>query len=105
MVAYVRGIRDYLAAVGNKAGKDELIAVLKKYASGTTDASVLENAAFPGFDPDGYLNLKTIEASIDWFTARGLLRGKPKLTDLADYQYLNYALERLGRREPAQKVQ
>ncbi len=105
MVAYVRGIRDYLVAVGSKEGKDELIAVLKKYASGTTDASVLENAAFPGFDPDGYLNLKTIEASIDWYAARGLLRGKPKLTDLTDYQYLNYALERLGRREPAQKVQ
>ncbi len=35
---------------------------------------------------------------------RALLKAKPKLPT-ADYQYLDYALERLGRREPPQKVQ
>ena len=105
MVAYVRAIRDYLDAVDNRAGKDELIAVLKKHATGVTDASLLENAVFPGFSPDGYLHLQTIQSSIDWYVVRGLLKAKPKLSDLADYQYLDYALERLGRREPPQKVQ
>lgn len=104
MVGYVRAIRDYLDTVDGKAGKDDLIAVLRKHATGVSDASVLESAVFPGFGPDGYLHLPTIQSSIDWYFARGLLKAKPKLSDLADYQYLDYALERLGRREPPQKV-
>ena len=66
---------------------------------------MLSTVVYPGFSPDGYLNLQTIQNSIDWYYDRGLLKAKPKLADLVDYQYLDYALGRLGRRGPPQKVE
>ena len=90
--------------VGGKAGKDELFAALKKHTTGPNDAAALAGVVFPGFSPDGYLHLQTIESSIAWYFDKGLIKAKPKLSDLVDYQYLEYALERLGRRGPPQKV-
>ena len=105
MVGYVRGIRAYLDAVDGRGGKEELNAALKKYLPNVADPVLLSTIVFPGFSPDGYLNLQTIEKSIDWYYDRGLLKAKPKVPDLVDYQYLDYALDRLGRRGPPQKVQ
>ncbi len=65
----------------------------------------MRSVVFPGFDPDGYLNLKTVNDSIDWYAQRALLKSKPKLTDIVDYTYVDYALERLGRKGPRQSVQ
>lgn len=104
MVGYLRGVRDYLEATGGKKPKDELIGILAKYTSTFKDPSVLQAVTFPGFSPDGYLHLKTLHDSIDWYAQRGLLKQKPKVADLVDYQYLEYALGRIGRRGPAETV-
>jgi NitT/TauT family transport system substrate-binding protein len=105
MVGYVRGIRDYLAAIDDSAGKAELFKLLAKYTNSFKDPSAMRSVVFPGFDPDGYLNLKTVNDSIDWYAQRALLKSKPKLTDIVDYTYVDYALERLGRKGPRQSVQ
>jgi NitT/TauT family transport system substrate-binding protein len=105
LAAYVRGVRDYLAAIKTEAGRQELAALLAKYTNSFRDPASMESVVFPGFDPDGYLNLKTVKDSIDWYSERGLLKSKPPLADLVDYTYLDYALERLGRTGPRQTVQ
>ena len=104
MVGYIKGIRAYLDDVDGKGSKDAISAALRKHATGFSDPAALVGVVYPGFSPDGYLNLKTIRDSIDWYSERGLLKAKPKVSDLVDYQYLDYALERLGRRGPPQKV-
>ena len=74
-------------------------------AAASRVASALAGVVYPGFSPDGYLNLETIRSSIDWYAEKGLLKAKPKVSDLVDYQYLEYALGRIGRRGPPQKVE
>ena len=104
MVGYIRGVRDYLDAASGKKPKDELLASLAKHTTAFKDPSVLQAVVFPGFNPDGYLHTKTITDSIDWYHARGLLKEKPKVADLVDYQFIEYALSRIGRRGPAETV-
>jgi ABC-type nitrate/sulfonate/bicarbonate transport system substrate-binding protein len=105
MVGYLKGVRAYLDAVDGGGNKDEVFNALKKHTTGFADPSALAGVVYPGFSPDGYLNLQTIQSSIDWYAEKGLLKAKPKVSDLVDYQYLEYALGRLGRRGPPQKVE
>ena len=102
MVAYLRGVRDYLDAIEGRSSRQEMFTALGKQIPTFKDPVALANVVFPGFDPDGYLHLPTIVDSIDWYSSRGLLQQKPKLADLVDYQYIEYALKRLGRKGPAQ---
>lgn len=105
MVGYVRGVRDYLAAVNDQTKRSELFAVLAKYTTTFKDPAMLQAVVFPGFDADGYLNLETVKDNIDWYAAHELLRRKPTVTEFVDYTYLDYALERLGRKGPRRVVQ
>ena len=105
MVGYVKGIRAYLDAIDGGGSKDEVLNALRKHTTGFADPNSLAGVVWPGFSPDGYLNVQTIQSSIDWYADKGLLKAKPKITDLVDYQYLEYALNRVGRRGPPQKVE
>ncbi|MGE0744464.1 MAG: ABC transporter substrate-binding protein [Rhodospirillales bacterium] len=105
LVAYVRSIRDYLEATRTPAGRKELADLLGKYTTTFKDPSVIEAVVFPGFSPDGYLNTQTIKENIDWYADRGLLKTKPKITDLVDYAFLNAALDRVGRKGPKATVE
>jgi NitT/TauT family transport system substrate-binding protein len=104
MVGYVRGVRDYLDATEGRKPKDDLLAALAKHTSNFKDASVLQAVVFPGFSPDGYLHQKTITDSIDWYSGRGLLKQKPKVADMLDYQFLDYAHGKIGRKGPQEVV-
>lgn len=104
MVAYVRGIRDYQEAIKSGHPSPDMLSALGSAIPIFKDPAALANVVFPGFDPDGYLYLPTLADSIDWYAARGLLQKKPKLSELVDYQYLDYALSRLGRKGPVQTV-
>lgn len=105
LVGYVRGIRDYLDMTKTPSGRTEIAALLAKYTKTFSDPTSIEAVVFPGFDPDGYLEVRTIKDNIDWYADRGHLKTKPKITDLVDYTYLDQALDRLGRRGPRRTVE
>jgi len=98
MVAYVRGIRDFLEAEKERGAKWDEVVDLLVANTRVKNRQVYERVAMPGFDADGYLNLDTIRESIDWFEKRGVVKTKPGLASFVDYQYLDYAHARLGRR-------
>jgi NitT/TauT family transport system substrate-binding protein len=98
MVAYVRGIRDLLDAEKERGAKWAEVVDLLVANTRVRNRQVYERVAMPGFDPDGYLNLETIKDSIDWFEKRGVVKVKPAMASFVDYQYLEYAHARLGRK-------
>jgi hypothetical protein len=51
-----------------------------------------------GFDPNGRLEMQSLEADQDWFMQLGLEPQRADLSKIIDYQYLDYAVSRLGRR-------
>ncbi|RZS78919.1 ABC transporter substrate-binding protein [Pigmentiphaga kullae] len=104
MAAYVRGIRDYLDSLEGKGSRDVTERALSRHIAAFKNPELLKKVVYPGFDPDGYLNLQTIKDSMAWYAGLGLLKTQPRLTDLVDYRYLDYALDRLGRKGARQGV-
>jgi len=91
MVAYVRGVRDYLSAFFE--GKDTDRAVEDVRREGI---AVPREIIAGGIDPDARLSVASIESILDWWQQVGALPSKPDLRAMTDSQYVDYALSRLG---------
>ena len=97
MVAYLKGTRAYLDAVTNGTDRDGINAILAKHTA-VKDLALLAKIAPTGFDPNGRLELKSLEADQDWFLKLGLQQARADLGKVIDYQYVDYAVLRLGKR-------
>jgi NitT/TauT family transport system substrate-binding protein len=99
LAAYLRGARDYVDAI--KHGRDRIgvFTVLAEYTP-IKDLSVYEAIVPSGIDPDGELNLESMEYDQEWYLARGYLREKVDLGRVVDLRYRDAALQRLGRYVP-----
>jgi NitT/TauT family transport system substrate-binding protein len=73
MVAYVRGIQDYLAAYANGAPPaDWFIDVMMKHIR-VKDRAVFAKATPAGLDPWGRMDLAAMRSDFDWFKAHRLI--------------------------------
>jgi len=97
MVAYLKGNRAYLDAVTKGTDRDDINAILARHTA-VKDLSLLAKNAPTGFDPNGRLELKSLEADQDWFLKLGLQQARADLGKVIDYRYVDYAVARLGNR-------
>jgi NitT/TauT family transport system substrate-binding protein len=97
MAAYLQGTRAYLDAVTKGADRDGINAILAKHTA-VKDLALLAKIAPTGFDPNGRMEIKSLEADQDWFLKLGLQQGRADLGKVIDYQYVDYAVARLGKR-------
>jgi hypothetical protein len=56
MVAYLKGIRAYLAAVTDGSDRDEVIEILRR-RTGVRDRALYENMQPVGFHPEGRVDI------------------------------------------------
>ncbi|MCL5961465.1 MAG: ABC transporter substrate-binding protein [Chloroflexi bacterium] len=96
MVAYVKGLRDFNDAFIKGKGKDEAIKIIMKN-TGLKDPKLFDTMKLAGLDPNGRINVKSLEDDQDWYLAKGSLKEKVDLKNVIDYQYVDYALEKLGK--------
>jgi hypothetical protein len=61
------------------------------------DLALLAKIAPTGFDPNGRMEIKSLEADQDWFLKLGLQPGRTDLAKVIDYQYVDAAVARLGK--------
>jgi ABC-type nitrate/sulfonate/bicarbonate transport system substrate-binding protein len=97
MVAYLKGVRAYLDAVTSGTDRDGVNAILAKHTA-VKDLSLLARIAATGFDPNGRMEIRSLEADQDWFLKLGLQQARADLGKVIDYQYADYAVARLGKR-------
>ncbi len=97
MVAYLKGNRAYLDAVTKGTDRDDINAILARHTA-VKDLSLLAKIAPTGFDPNGRLEIKSLEADQDWFLKLGLQQARADLGKVIDYRYVDYAVARLGNR-------
>ena len=97
MAAYLKGTRAYLDAVTKGADRDGINAILAKHTA-VKDLALLAKIAPTGFDPNGRMEIKSLEADQDWFLKLGLQQSRADLGKVMDYQYVDYAVARLGKR-------
>jgi len=99
MVAYVRGLRDYNDAF--RAGKDKgaVIEILGA-ATGVTDPAIYDKITLPGLNPDGYVFKESLAEDQEWYLRLGLQRERVNVDQLVDNQFVDHALQQLGRYQP-----
>jgi len=95
MVAYLQGLRYFLDNVDTNAA--EINAIAAKHAK--MPESVVANSLWAYYDPNGRMDLQSLQDQHDFWLKKGLIRkGIGQVSQLVDYSYLDGALTQLGTR-------
>lgn len=94
MVAYVRGVRDYIGAFDKGKDKDEITKIMSSYTK--IDPAVYAKLIKTGYDPDAAIDPKQLEAQQDWYFANGFQEKKADVSKVVDLQYVRHAQSVLG---------
>jgi NitT/TauT family transport system substrate-binding protein len=95
MVAYVKGMRDYNDAFEKNKNKEEVIKILMKHTK-VKDRVTYDKVATVGLHHDAMLNVATMRQDAQWLYAKGYVTQMPKVDNIADLTFVNYAVEQLG---------
>jgi NitT/TauT family transport system substrate-binding protein len=97
MVAHLHGMRDYYRAFfGDGEGRGELLELLTRTTS-LRDLALLERVAPTWMDPNGGVNLASLQSVQHWYLDRGELSSEVDLGRVVDPSFVDYAISRLGR--------
>src|SRR5579875_332012 len=104
MLAYLRGLRDYTDALFRGQDRD---AVVQALIEGTTvkDPALYQRMGWTWLDPNGELNVPSIEEQLNWLRARGKIEGQVQVRDVLDLSFVDFAVQRLGRYDTTGLVQ
>jgi NitT/TauT family transport system substrate-binding protein len=97
LVAYLQGARLYNDAFvkSDPAAKRRVIDILVKNTT-VKDPALYNSMPMPGIDPNGALNLESLDADQDWWVAAGYQQRKVNLDEVVDTSFIKAAVERLG---------
>lgn len=96
MVAYLKGIRDYVKAFTTKEGRQEVIDILVKTQT-VKDRTMHDIMEMPYLDPNGMPDGKSMDLQYKWFVEKGLYTGKRTFNDLMDRSFVDHAVQKLGK--------
>jgi NitT/TauT family transport system substrate-binding protein len=96
MIAYVKGLRDYNDAFTRGVNKTAMLELIGRN-TGVTDMALMERMTPVGLNPDGYINLDSFAADVDWWTEQGFIKTRVNAADVVDHSFVDYAVQRLGR--------
>jgi NitT/TauT family transport system substrate-binding protein len=96
MVAYVRALRDYYDAAVKGRDRASVLDLLVKYTS-LKDRGVLDKVVLHTYNPDGYLEVDGLQEDLKVFLQLGVVQQPVDLKTVIDHQFVDYAIQRLGR--------
>jgi len=97
MVANLQGVRKYNDAFrkGDAARRAEVVAVLVKHTP-VKDPALYERMLMPGLNPDGKVDVASLQQDYEWWLAHGYQEERVTITDLIDHSFVRYAQQQLG---------
>ena len=100
MRAYLRGARFYLEALKDSrfAGTtgEEVISILAEFTA-IKDKAILRSIMPSGIDPNGTVNISSLQKDADFYLSRGWLQNKINIADVVDHTFVDEASKSLGR--------
>jgi NitT/TauT family transport system substrate-binding protein len=91
LVAYLRGLRDYLAAITDERVSDpDVVAILSKWTG--IPPSTVAAAVASKVDPSGRLDIEDLNRQQDYWRQVGLVPREADLRAFIDHRYLDAAL-------------
>jgi len=96
MVAYLKGARFYADAFDKKdpAKRTEAIDIIAKATK--LDATLIARVVLPGIDPNGKVNVDSLDAAQRYFVAKGTQTKALDMTKIVDQSFAQEAVRRLG---------
>jgi NitT/TauT family transport system substrate-binding protein len=95
MRAFLKGVRDYNDAFYKKKGLDEVINLLVQTLP-IKDAALYKKMRVPGINPNGQINLASLQADLDFFIEAGVVKAKIDLPKLIDSSFAETVVKELG---------
>lgn len=99
MVGYLQSVRAYNDAFFKGINKAQIIDILVRNTT-LKDAALYEQILPPGLNPDGAISVPTLQGDIEWYRQHGVLPADFDITRVIDNQYVDYALQQLGKYQP-----
>ena len=99
MVAYLRGVRDYLNAFEYGVDQDAVIDILVKETI-IKDPAVYRRIKYSWADPNGVLNRAAMEADAEFYRQVGQLNAPVDFSQAFDDRYRQFAVQYLGEYQP-----
>ena len=103
MRAYLRSVRYYYAALknGRLAGEnaDEIISVLTEFTA-IKDPQVYRSIVPTGVDPDGRIDLSSLQEDREVYRQKGWLQADTKVEQIVDMSFVETAIKSLGPYRP-----
>ena len=96
--AYLRGMRAYHAAMKGGPERAEVVAILTRHTS-LKDPALFERIQWSYMDPNGDLELASLQDQVDWFASQGSLAERIDVAAMVDSHFLGAAQAKLGRVE------
>lgn len=100
MVAYVKGVRDYVNAYAHPPLPSDVVAAMTTYGSEPDPAKVQLTKLTP-INPDAYPFKESLNAEVSYFNRAGLVTNPPDLSKVVDSSFVDYAISKLGKYQPA----
>jgi NitT/TauT family transport system substrate-binding protein len=96
MKAYLQGARFYADAFDKKdpAKRTEAMGILAKATK--LDASLIERLVLPGIDPNGAVNVKSLDAAQQYFVTKGSQTKAIDMSKVVDTSFAEEAVKQLG---------
>jgi len=95
MVARLKGVRDYNDAFFKNRDRDAIVTILTKYTP-VKDSATYAKMSVGAIDPDGRLDLQSLEEQQDWYAAHGYVAQKIDVSTAVSMDFTEHALRVLG---------
>jgi NitT/TauT family transport system substrate-binding protein len=95
MVAYLRGVRDFVRAFDSRQIPDEMVQTILDHGIDTDPARVKRTVIVP-MNADGSNFPESLQKDLDFFVREGTVPNPPDLSRAINRTYVDYAIARLG---------
>jgi NitT/TauT family transport system substrate-binding protein len=95
MVAYLRGVRTYMDAMGVGTDRDRVVSILMQKTD-IKDPQVWADMYPPGSNPDGTVNVQSIIDTQTYFQKLGLVQNPVDVPKMVDTSFVQAAVRTLG---------
>jgi NitT/TauT family transport system substrate-binding protein len=99
MVGYLQAVRAYNDAFFKGVNKPEIVDILVRHTT-LKDAALYDRIVPPGLNPDGAIGIPSLQGDLDWYRQRGVVQADISVDQMVDNQYVEYALQQLGKYQP-----
>jgi NitT/TauT family transport system substrate-binding protein len=91
VVAWLRGVRDYLDAFVKYQDQDAAVAFIR-----SSQINYVPIAQTPSFDPNGRFDASSMQQLLDWYEADGVVTSTVDFQRLVDFSLVDEASRQLG---------